>query len=46
MYILTKGVTTLTSGLRLKQGLARLSNKREAQKAHLIFPGVQESVKE
>ncbi len=37
---------TVALGSRPRQRLARVQDKREAQEAHLIFPGVQESVKE
>ncbi len=43
---LWKDVITLTLGSRLKQGLARVRDKREAKEAHIILPGVQESVRE
>ncbi len=39
-------VATLALGSWPKQRLARLQAKREAQKSHLIFLGVQKSVKE
>jgi len=39
-------VTTLTLSLRLKQGLAKVRAKYEAQESHFMFPGVQESVRE
>jgi hypothetical protein len=35
---LCKDVVTLTLGSRLKQGLARVKDKREAKEAHLILP--------
>jgi hypothetical protein len=39
-------VATLILGLRPRQGLARVQDKREPLKAHLILSGVQENVKE
>jgi len=39
-------VATLALGLRPKQGLARVQDKTGAREAHLILPGVQESVRE
>jgi hypothetical protein len=39
-------ITTLTLGSWPRQGLARGQNKRETREAHLIFPRVQESVRE
>ncbi len=39
-------VVTLTLGLRPRQGFARLQANREARESHLMFPGVQKSVKE
>jgi hypothetical protein len=39
-------VATLILGSRLKQGLARLRAKREARGSHLMFLGVQKSVRE
>ncbi len=37
---LTFDVTTLALGSRLKQGLARVWAKREAQESHLMLSGV------
>jgi hypothetical protein len=39
-------VITLTLGLRPRQGLARMRDKKEAREVHLIVSGVQESVRE
>jgi hypothetical protein len=39
-------VTTLTLGLRPRQGLARLQAKREAWESYFMLPGVQKSVRE
>jgi hypothetical protein len=39
-------VATLASGLRPKQGFARVWAKKEAQESHLILPGMYESVRE
>jgi hypothetical protein len=39
-------VATLALGLQPRQGLARLWAKREARESHLMFPGVQNNVKE
>jgi hypothetical protein len=39
-------VVTLALGLRLRQGLARVQDKRGAREAHLILQGVQENVRE
>jgi hypothetical protein len=39
-------VTTLALGSRLRQGLARVQDKREARETHFIFSGVQENVRE
>jgi hypothetical protein len=39
-------VATLTLGSRPRQGLARLSAKREAREPHLMLLGMQESVRE
>jgi hypothetical protein len=33
-----EGVTTLTLGSRLRQGLAKVRDKKEAWEAHLILP--------
>jgi len=45
-YSQSFSVTTLALGLQPRQGLARVWDKREAQEAHLILPGMQKSVKE
>jgi hypothetical protein len=42
----TKCVTTLVLGSRLKQGLAKVRAKREAQESHFMLPGVQKNVRE
>jgi len=39
-------VITLALGLRLKQGLASVRAKKEAQESHLMLSKVQENVKE
>jgi hypothetical protein len=39
-------VATLTLGSRLKQGLAKMWDKREARETFLILPRVQENVRE
>jgi hypothetical protein len=39
-------VLTLALGLRPKQGLARVRDKREAREKHLLLLGVQGSVRE
>jgi hypothetical protein len=39
-------VTTLALGLRPRQGLVKVWDKREAREAHLILLGVQENVRE
>jgi hypothetical protein len=39
-------VATLALSSRPRQGLARLWAKREAQRSHFMFLGVQKSVKE
>jgi hypothetical protein len=41
----TTNVVTLTLGSRPRQGLAKGWDKRETREAHLIFQGVQESVR-
>jgi hypothetical protein len=39
-------VATLTLGLRLKPGLAKVRAKYEPWESHFMFSGVQESVRE
>jgi len=39
-------VATLALGLRPRQGLAKVQDKKEAREAHLILLGVQDSVRE
>jgi hypothetical protein len=39
-------VTTLTLGLRPRQGVVRLRAKKEARELHLVLPRVQKSVRE
>jgi hypothetical protein len=44
--LLSYVVATLALGLRPRQGLTRVWDKRETREAHIIFPGVQENVRE
>jgi hypothetical protein len=39
-------VVTLTLGLQLKKGLARVQAKKGSRESHLMLPKVQESVRE
>jgi hypothetical protein len=39
-------VATLVSGLRPRQGLAKVQAKSEAWESHFMFSGMQESVRE